>query len=304
MANGERSDGDATAAAAAAVKEERPRTSFPIPGALFALGAAAALGAAVLLRPSPPSEPATSSTAKAMPDPPVTQTSPDAQAAARPVESAGAAKPSIVADDVYPRLPKASQATPRLWSAEELALHDGSDTSKPLLIALLGEVYDVGPGARFYAPGNGYSHFAGRDCSSGFEDGECEKSDEVNDISGVIHWRKFYNSHETYRFVGRLIGRYFDAAGEPTAAFHQVRKVEKNKVKEEDLLRNLDKRFSRCNSKFVADQPFLELWCDNGYHIHGSVPMHIYYELPPFDQHAQRSNRCACVRKEDVIQAG
>ena len=47
--------------------------------------------------------------------------------------------------------------------------------ARPLLLAILGEVYDVGPGERHYAPGQGYSGMAGRDASRSFTTGNFKK---------------------------------------------------------------------------------------------------------------------------------
>jgi len=44
---------------------------------------------------------------------------------------------------------------------KELALYGGSKESKGLYIGILGLVYDVSAGERFYGPGNAYRFFAG-----------------------------------------------------------------------------------------------------------------------------------------------
>ena len=49
----------------------------------------------------------------------------------------------------------------KLFSKEELAKYDGSEGSPGLYIGILGLVYDVSEGKRFYEPGGGYSFFAG-----------------------------------------------------------------------------------------------------------------------------------------------
>ncbi|MEW5301001.1 MAG: hypothetical protein WDW36_003887 [Sanguina aurantia] len=50
-------------------------------------------------------------------------------------------------------------------STEQLAQHDGSDTSKPLYLAVRGVVYDMSPGREFYGPGGPYQVFAGKECA-------------------------------------------------------------------------------------------------------------------------------------------
>jgi len=53
----------------------------------------------------------------------------------------------------------------RDYTLAELGTFDGSDTERPLLIAVRGKVYDVTPGRAFYGPGGPYAMFAGRDCT-------------------------------------------------------------------------------------------------------------------------------------------
>ncbi|KAJ2450804.1 hypothetical protein GGF42_004405 [Coemansia sp. RSA 2424] len=53
------------------------------------------------------------------------------------------------------------------FTLRELEKHTGQGESKQILLGLNGNVYDVSKGAAFYGPGNGYSVFAGRDCTVG-----------------------------------------------------------------------------------------------------------------------------------------
>ncbi|KAK7384678.1 hypothetical protein VNO78_30379 [Psophocarpus tetragonolobus] len=47
----------------------------------------------------------------------------------------------------------------------QLRAYDGSDPSKPLLMAIKGQIYDVSSGRNFYGPGGSYAMFAGKECS-------------------------------------------------------------------------------------------------------------------------------------------
>lgn len=73
---------------------------------------------------------------------------------------------------------------PRYITPEELALHDGSDPSKPIYLAINGSVYDVTAGSRVYGPGGSYHVFAGVDASRGFVTG-CFAEDRTPDMRGV-----------------------------------------------------------------------------------------------------------------------
>jgi len=51
---------------------------------------------------------------------------------------------------------------PRLWTVEELSVYNGTDEELPILLGILGSVFDVTKGRSHYGPGGGYHHFAGR----------------------------------------------------------------------------------------------------------------------------------------------
>ncbi len=54
---------------------------------------------------------------------------------------------------------------PQAFTAEQLAVYDGTDPQKPIYLGLDGLVYDVTPGAKYYKPGGSYHSLAGRDAS-------------------------------------------------------------------------------------------------------------------------------------------
>ncbi|XP_047085157.1 membrane-associated progesterone-binding protein 4-like isoform X2 [Lolium rigidum] len=50
---------------------------------------------------------------------------------------------------------------PRLWTPEELSVYNGTDEGLPILLGILGSVFDVTKGRSHYGPGGGYHHFSG-----------------------------------------------------------------------------------------------------------------------------------------------
>jgi hypothetical protein len=46
-----------------------------------------------------------------------------------------------------------SKEEAKFFTEKELALHDGSDDSKPLLLCVQGMIFDVTPARTFYGPG-------------------------------------------------------------------------------------------------------------------------------------------------------
>jgi len=259
-----------------------------------------------------------------------------AEVAAREIKSAakgadGATKVAAVLSDVdlaaagyeapgeeggYPRLPAAKREPGApVYTFDGLLKFNGADRNKPLLLAVVGEVYDVGPGEQFYAPskdgekeGGGYQFYAGCDCSKGFSSEGSEmdhgltpcrkllskivdmKPESVKDI---LDWRDFYRKHEKYRFVGFLQGRYFDARG--ARVIGQLDKAEEIYLAAQDLDKvreDFESRFKACNIKNTQADAHIEIWCDDSYHPVGSVPTYMYFRL---QGQSEEKGKCVCI---------
>ena len=109
-----------------------------------------------------------------------------------------------------PRAPL-PEAEARDYSLSELAAYDGSDSGKPLLIGIRGQVYDVTLGRHFYGPGGPYGMFAGKDCTRALAkvsfDAEMFTGDidglEPNELDKLEEWIEMFEGK--YRRVGRLL---------------------------------------------------------------------------------------------------
>lgn len=156
----------------------------------------------------------------------------------------------------------------RVFTKAELAKYDGSDASLPMLLCVLGEVFDVTTGAKHYGKGSGYNVFLGQDSSKAFHTGEFGSA--VEDVRGlnvmqvldVTGWRDFYRKHESYRFVGVLDGLYFDGAGQPTDALREVNEME---VRGREVTRReeqLQKQLPSCNMAYSGDTKLTTITCD------------------------------------------
>ena len=103
------------------------------------------------------------------------------------------------------------EAEERDYSLEELAAFDGSDPSKPLLIAVRGHVYDVTRGRDFYGPGGAYGMFAGKDCTRALAKVSFDPELFTGDLEGLDRdeldkleeWIEMFEGK--YRNVGRLL---------------------------------------------------------------------------------------------------
>ncbi|KAK6921384.1 Cytochrome b5-like heme/steroid binding domain [Dillenia turbinata] len=72
---------------------------------------------------------------------------------------------------LYTRFLHRSHPLPSLFTVEQLSLYNGTDDTLPILLAILGSVFDVTKGKSHYGVGGGYNHFSGRDASRAFVSG-------------------------------------------------------------------------------------------------------------------------------------
>ncbi|KAK2451327.1 putative steroid-binding protein [Trifolium repens] len=94
---------------------------------------------------------------------------------------------------------------------KELRLYNGSDSSKPILISVKGQIYDVSEGRNFYGPGGSYTMFAGKECSRALAllsfkpqdiNGNLEGLDE-SELTILEDWE--YKFIDKYPKVGQLV---------------------------------------------------------------------------------------------------
>ncbi|KAF3341482.1 neuferricin [Carex littledalei] len=191
---------------------------------------------------------------------------------------------------------------PRLWTGDELALYNGTDEGLPILLSILGSVFDVTKGKSHYGPGGGYHHFSGRDASRAFTSGNFT-GDGLTDllqglsseqVNSVVNWRKFYT--ERYIYVGKLVGRYYDQEGNPTKYLKGVETKAKRGAQLLEKQKNLESKIPGCNSKWSQSEGG-EVWCDVGYPRLMRRPGDI--ELT-----GQISQRCVCLKEEELTKPG
>ncbi len=111
-------------------------------------------------------------------------------------------------EEVRAPLPEAEE---RDYTCSELGHYDGSDSGRPLLIAIRGQVYDVTRGRDFYGPGGPYGMFAGKDCTRAlakvsFDEelftGDLEGLDQ-DELDKLEEWIEMFEGK--YRRVGALL---------------------------------------------------------------------------------------------------
>jgi len=117
-----------------------------------------------------------------------------------------------------------------LITRELLAKNQGM--ADELYLSIVGHVFNVTAGRRFYGGNTGYAFFAGRDATRAFATGNFEDQDLVEEFRGlskeqckaIESWLAFYIAHESYHLIGYLEGSmYFHSNGTETSAMSEFR---------------------------------------------------------------------------------
>ena len=207
----------------------------------------------------------------------------------------GAAKTLPPPPPPPPPPPKRAPRNHRFTRAElaERGVADGA-----LLLAVLGEVYDVSAGAQFYGTGMEYAYFVGRDASKAFVTGN-SSADLTDDLSAferddeflaVAGWRSFYEKHEVYTREGTLVGgAFYDEAGEPTPALAVAleRAATARRAEQAAQARRRAAGLPACSAEVAADGHRTR-WCAEP----GHVPRELALEGSPV--------QCVCVSPADA----
>nr|CAD7597115.1 unnamed protein product [Timema genevievae] len=186
----------------------------------------------------------------------------------------------------------------RLFSVNDLSKYNGIEGSKGLYLSILGKVYDVKKGKQHYGPGGSYHSFAGKDASRAFITGDFNEtglSDDVLDLTpqelkSIIHWTEFYA--RDYKYRGKLIGRYYDAYGNPTSYHNQVMnkiKTARNKMVDEESEKL---SYPPCNSEWSQDSG-TRVWCSS---LSGGIQRDWVGVPRMLYEPGSESHRCACIK--------
>ncbi|XP_057774385.1 membrane steroid-binding protein 1 [Salvia miltiorrhiza] len=90
-------------------------------------------------------------------------------------------------------------------TAEDLKLYDGSDSKKPLLMAIKGQIYDVSQSRMFYGPGGPYALFAGKDASRALAKMSFEDKDLNGDLTGLGVFEMEALQDWEYKFMSKYV---------------------------------------------------------------------------------------------------
>ncbi|KAE9467471.1 hypothetical protein C3L33_00636, partial [Rhododendron williamsianum] len=167
---------------------------------------------------------------------------------------------------------------PGLFTAQNLALYNGTDDGLPILLAILGDA------SRAFVSGN----FTG--------DGLTDSLHGLSStqVKSVVDWRDFY--FKTYIFVGKLVGRYYDSEGNPTKYLKGAEAKAARGAQLMEKQKNEEAKLPTCNSRWSQEEGS-EVWCDNGYPRLVQRPLEMAIT-------GKVSKRCACFTEDELNQPG
>ncbi|CAH0406359.1 unnamed protein product [Chilo suppressalis] len=153
-----------------------------------------------------------------------------------------------------------------IYTPEQLSKFNGVSGNR-MYLAILGTIFDVSKGIKHYGDGSPYNYFVGKDGSRAFTTGdfkdESTNKDHILDLTCdellvLLNWKK--TMKEKYRYVGKVIGRYFDHNGKETEYMNQFNdridlcKQQKEKAKQEE------QKYPPCNISWSAEEG-TTVWC-------------------------------------------
>nr|XP_034188661.1 neuferricin [Osmia lignaria] len=190
-----------------------------------------------------------------------------------------------------------SDVNHKMFTSDELRKY--TNLKDGLYISILGHVFDVTKGEKYYGPGATYHGFTGRDGSLAFITGQFDDNGLTDDISSLSmeqikalnNWVQFYN--ETYIYKGKLIGRYYNEDGVPTEEFYNIQQIlieAKEKQFEEEHKKRM---FPPCNIEWKPDSGTV-VWCSKK---SGGIERD-WIGVPRmlFESPSSKQYRCACVK--------
>ncbi|XP_028070152.1 membrane-associated progesterone-binding protein 4 isoform X3 [Camellia sinensis] len=170
----------------------------------------------------------------------------------------------------------------RLFTAQQLAIYNGTDDGLPIFLAILGEkvIMEQEGVTIILLEGDGLT-----DSMHGLSSTE---------VKSVVDWRDFY--FKTYIFVGKLVGRYYDSEGNPTKYLKGAEAKAARGAQLMEKQKNEEAKLPSCNSRWSQDTGS-EVWCDNGYPRLIQKPLEMAIT-------GKVSKRCACFNEEELNQPG
>ncbi|XP_065890510.1 neuferricin-like [Dysidea avara] len=191
----------------------------------------------------------------------------------------------------------------RLLTKEELARHGPNGPDKPILLAVMGRVFDVEKGRdNYYGPNGGYNFFSGVDGTRAFVTGEFNEKGLIDDIRDLKPaeinelqvWIDFYDKE--YTFYGKVIGAFYDKDGRPTEELTYFEEMKEKYVLFKKNEKAEQNQYPGCNSKW-SEAEGGEVYCSSksgGIHRDWvGFPRRLFSSV-------SREWRCSCVHPDNL----
>ena len=189
-----------------------------------------------------------------------------------------------------------------VFSPDALKAYDGTH-GNPMYLVVLGEVFDVSSGSKYYASGHGYHIFVGQDSSRSFASGDWSNAvEDVRDlppssVAAIVGWRRFYRTHQQYRHVGRVSGVYYDCKGNPTPALREVESLAGYAHELELAEKRITSKFAWCDSEWKAEDNMVRISCLPAEDGSSRFPRQLSYLAPGT---TEVKEWCACLAKSEL----
>lgn len=193
----------------------------------------------------------------------------------------------------------------KLFTDLELGKYTGENNGK-IYLSILGKVFDVTNGRKYYGKGESYHGFAGKDASKAFITGDFTVSGLTDDLSDVSpndladlrDWLLMYEKDYSYR--GKLIGRFYDSDGEPTPYLKSIEeKIHKIDVEKREI-NSFKNKYPPCNVEWTPESGS-RIWCSKQ---SGGIKRSWVGVPRKFYEPGSTKHRCACVNTAEDISKG
>ena len=186
----------------------------------------------------------------------------------------------------------------KLFTKDELAAYTGKN-GEAVYLSILGNIFDVTNGRKYYGHDGSYSFFAGRDSSRAFVSGDFTEKGLSEDLTGlsdleilsIQEWLIFYKEHYTY--VGKLSGIYHNSDGSATAALTKYEDTLDQALQQQKIDDATKQVFPPCNSNWKQGK--ITFWCSE---LSGGIKRNWIGVPRQFHQPGliQSKPQCVCVR--------
>lgn len=182
----------------------------------------------------------------------------------------------------------------KVFTKTELATYDGV-AREEIFMSIMGQVFDVTRGTRFYQHrSGGYDFFAATDGSLAFVTGDF-KENVTDDVSSLTPTQLYQlegwvrdTYHAKYRYKGLLEGYFYDRRGRQTREMRKIQKLLKQEAIDMEKRKEDENLYPKCNSKRAKGVNIV--WCKD-------------HMVPRKRSVYGGTERCACIKDADTADA-